>query len=51
MSALAKVAEELRSLPPARLKLAAASVHRLSRITDEGRRAILADRTGAGGCG
>jgi hypothetical protein len=46
MSPFKEIVEELRSLPPGRLEVAAAFVHRLSRITDDERRAILANTAG-----
>jgi hypothetical protein len=47
MSPLEDIVEDLKSLPPARLEVAADFVHRLKRIGDEERQAILARTAGA----
>jgi 3-hydroxyacyl-CoA dehydrogenase len=41
------IVEDLRSLPPARLQVAADLVHRLKRISQDERQAILARTAGA----
>jgi hypothetical protein len=47
VSPLENIVEHLRSLPPARLEVAADFVHRLKRIGEEDRLAILAQTTGS----
>ena len=47
MSPLENIVEDLRSLPPARLEVAADFVHRLKRISEEERQAILSQTAGS----
>lgn len=47
MSRLEAIVEDLKSLPPAKLEAAADYVHRLKRISEEERRAILSRTAGA----
>ena len=47
MSPLENIVEDLKPLPPARLEVAADFVHRLKRISDEERQAILSRTAGA----
>jgi hypothetical protein len=47
VSPLENIVENLKSLPPARLEVAADFVHRLKRISQEERQAILARTAGA----
>lgn len=47
VSPLEAIVEDLKSLPPARLEAAADIVHRLKRISEEERQAILARTAGA----
>ena len=47
VSALQNIVDELKSLPPASLEVAADFVHRLKQISDEERRVILARTAGA----
>lgn len=47
MSPLENIVEDLKSLPPAKLEAAADFVHRLKRISQEERQAILARTAGA----
>jgi hypothetical protein len=47
VSPLENIVEELKALPPAKLELAADFVHRLKRISDEERQAILTRTAGA----
>ncbi len=47
VSPLDNIVEDLKSLPPASLEVAADFVHRLKRISEEERRAILARTAGA----
>jgi len=47
VSPLEAIVEDLKSLPPARLEAAADFVHRLKRISEEERQAILARTAGA----
>ncbi len=47
VSPLENIVEELKSLPPAKLEVAADFVHRLKRISEEDRQAILARTAGA----
>ena len=47
MSPLEAIVEDLKSLPPARLEAATDFVHRLKRISEEERQAILARTAGA----
>jgi len=42
VSSLETIVEDLKSLPPAKLEVAADFVHRLSRISEEERQAALA---------
>lgn len=44
---LENIVEELKTLPPGRLEVAADFVHRLSRISEEERKAILARTFGS----
>ena len=47
VSPLENIVEDLKSLPPARLEVAADFVQRLKRISEEDRQAILARTAGA----
>jgi len=47
VSPLENIVEDLKSLPPARLEVAADFVHRLKRISEEERQAILTRTAGA----
>ena len=47
VSPLENIVEDLKSLPPARLEVAADFVHRLKRISEEECQAILARTAGA----
>jgi hypothetical protein len=47
VSPLENIVEDLKSLPPARLVVAADFVHRLRRISEEERQAILTRTAGA----
>jgi hypothetical protein len=47
VSRLENIVEELKSLSPARLEMAADFVHRLKRISEEERQAILTRTAGA----
>jgi DNA-directed RNA polymerase specialized sigma24 family protein len=47
VSPLENIVEDLKSLPPARLEVAADLVHRLRRISEDERQAILARTAGA----
>jgi hypothetical protein len=47
VSPLENIAEDLKSLPPARLEAAADFVQRLKRIAEEERQAVLARTAGA----
>lgn len=47
MSRLESIVEELKTLPPARLEAAADFVHRLKRISEEERQALLAQTCGS----
>jgi hypothetical protein len=47
VSPLENIVEDLKSLPPARLEVAADFVQRLKRITEEERQAVLARTPGA----
>ncbi|MBI1791579.1 MAG: hypothetical protein HYR60_28960 [Acidobacteria bacterium] len=47
MSPLESIVEDLKALPPARLEVAADFVHRLKRISEEERQAILIRTAGA----
>jgi len=47
VSPLESIFEDLKSLPPARLEVAADFVHRLKRISEEERQAILARTAGS----
>ena len=47
VSPLENIVEDLKSLPPARLEVAADFVHRLKRISEEERQAALARISGA----
>jgi hypothetical protein len=47
VSPLENIVADLKSLPPARLEVAADFVHRLKRISQEERQAILARTAGA----
>ena len=47
VSPLENIVEDLKSLPPARLEVAADFVQRLKRISEEERQAILARTAGA----
>lgn len=47
VSPLENIVEDLKSLPPARLEVAAGLLHRLKRISEEERQAILARTAGA----
>ena len=47
MSPLENIVEDLKSLPPAKLEVAADFVQRLKRISQEERQAILARTAGA----
>jgi len=47
VSRLEAIVEDLKSLPPAKLEAAADYVHRLKRISEEERRAILVRTAGA----
>ncbi len=47
MSPLENIVEDLRSLPPARLEVAADFVHRLKRISEDERQAILTQTAGS----
>ena len=47
VSPLENIVEDLKSLPPARLEVAADFVHRLKRISEEERQAILVRTAGA----
>lgn len=47
MSPLENIVEDLKSLPPARLEVAADFVQRLKRISEEERQAILTRTAGA----
>lgn len=47
VSPLENIVEDLKSLPPAKLEVAADFVHRLKRIGEEERQAILARTAGA----
>jgi hypothetical protein len=46
MSPLENIVEDLKSLPPAKLEVAADFVHRLKRISQEERQSILARTAG-----
>ena len=47
VSPLENIVEDLKSLPPAKLEVAADFVHRLKRISEEERQAILAQTAGS----
>jgi hypothetical protein len=47
VSPLENIVEDLKTLPPARLEMAADFVHRLKRISEEERQAILAQTAGS----
>jgi hypothetical protein len=47
VSPLENIVEDLKTLPPGRLEVAADFVHRLSRIGEEERQAILAQTFGS----
>jgi hypothetical protein len=47
MSPLENIVEDLKALPPAKLEVAADFVHRLRRISEEERQAILTRTAGA----
>jgi hypothetical protein len=47
VSPLENIVEDLKTLPPGRLEVAADLVHRLSRISEEERQAILAQTFGS----
>ncbi len=47
VSRLEAIIEDLKSLPPAQLETAADIVHRLKRISEDERKAILARTAGA----
>jgi hypothetical protein len=47
VSPLENILEDLKTLPPAKLEVAADFVHRLKRISDEERQAILTRTAGA----
>src|SRR5216684_8650120 len=47
VSPLENIVEDLKALPPARLEVAAKFVHRLKRISEEERQAILAQTAGS----
>ena len=47
VSPLENIVEDLKSLPPAKLEVAADFVHRLKRISEDERQAILARTAGA----
>ena len=47
VSRLESIVEELKTLPPARLEAAADFVHRLKRISEEERQALLAQTCGS----
>jgi len=47
VSPLESIVEDLKTLPPARLEVAADIVHRLKRISEEERQAILTRTAGA----
>jgi hypothetical protein len=47
VSSLETIVEDLKSLPPAKLEVAADFVHRLSRISEEERQAIFTRTAGA----
>lgn len=47
VSPLENIVEDLKTLPPAKLEVAADFVHRLKRISDEERQAILTRTAGA----
>jgi hypothetical protein len=47
VSPLENIVEDLKSLPPARLEVAADFVHRLKRISEEERQAVLAQTAGS----
>lgn len=47
MSPLENIVEDLKTLPPGRLEVAADFVHRLKRISDEERQTILAQTFGS----
>jgi len=47
VSPLESIVEDLKALPPARLEVAADFVHRLKRISEEERQAILTRTAGA----
>jgi hypothetical protein len=47
VSPLESIVEDLKTLPPGRLEVAADLVHRLSRISEEDRQAILAQTFGS----
>ena len=47
VSPLEDIVEDLKSLPPARLEVAADFVHRLKRISEEERQAVLAQTFGS----
>ena len=47
VSPLENILEDLKALPPARLEVAADIVHRLKRISEEERQAILTRTAGA----
>jgi hypothetical protein len=47
VSPLENIVEDLKTLPPGRLEVAAAFVHRLSRISEEERHAVLAQTFGS----
>jgi hypothetical protein len=47
VSPIEKIVEDLKSLPPARLEVAADFVHRLRRISEEDRQAIFTRTAGA----
>ena len=47
MSPIETIVEDLKALPPARLEVAADFVHRLKRISEEERNAVLTRTAGA----
>lgn len=47
VSPLESIVEDLKTLPPARLEVAADFVHRLKRISEEERQALLAQTCGS----
>ena len=47
VSSLENIVEDLKALPPAKLEVAAEFVHRLKRISEEERKAMLAQTAGS----